>query len=500
MTGQTMKKNVLFIICHDIGRKYGSYGDIQIVTPTIDQLAQESIQFNNQFCQWPLCGPSRANIFTGCRPLTTERYNNQPFFPRFRRKKGSDFLSLSEVFKKHGYLSLGTGLIYHDVEDSSSWSQPKWTPEPDDEVPDWAEGWLPGWYVNQWQAPESKELMRKRLENLQAQGYTPEDLKDRTIVRKVRGPGVEAADVEDDAYYDGKVVNKALEYLEQMDSEQPFFLGVGLTAGHLPFMAPKKYWDLYDRSQLALPENLRVPEGSPEWTEGDSEPVQYYTQNGYEKPWKASKEESLELLHGHYATISYIDAQVGKLIDVLKKKEFYKNTIIVFTSDHGFSDGEHGYWGKHNMWDPSFQVPLLLKIPGVSDHGMQVNALTEHVDIYPTLCDLCSIPKPDFLEGASMTPILENPDRPWKKAVFAHRKHMWHDRLQVYELANTVRTKTHRLTVYLNGQGDELYVELFDYEKDPVETTNFAKDPNYEAVMHDMRHLLNEGWEKCLPV
>ena len=150
------------------------------------------------------------------------------------------------------------------------------------------------------------------------------------------------------------------------------------------------------------------------------------------------------------------------------------------TSDHGFSDGEHGYWGKHNVWDPSFQVPLLIKIPGVSEQGIQIEALTEHVDIYPTLCDLCGISKPDFLEGSSMTTLIEDPNRPWKRAVFAHRKHMWHDRLQVYDIANTVRTNTHRLTVYLDKNGDELYVELFDYEDDPLETINCAADPGIQ--------------------
>lgn len=490
--------NVLFIICHDIGRRYGCYGNPQIVTPHIDRLAQESVQFNNQFCQWPLCGPSRANIFSGCRPLTTERYNNQPFFPKFRKKMGPEFLSLPEIFKKHGYLSLGTGLIYHDVEDPDSWNRPKWEPVPDEKVPDWAKGWLPGSHVNKWQASESKDLIRKRLENLKAQGYTPEDLKDRAIIRKAQGPAVEAVDGEDDIYGDGKVVNKAIEYLNNMDTERPFFLGVGLIAGHTPFMAPKRYWDLYDRIQLQLPENLEVPEGSPEWVEGDSEPAQYYTQNGYEKPWRASREQSLELLHGHYATISYIDVQVEKLITALKQNGFYQNTIIILTSDHGFSDGEHGYWGKHNVWDTSFQVPLLLKIPGMSHQGMQIDALTEHVDIYPTLCALCGIPKPDFLEGISMVPLIENSNNPWKKAVFAHRKHMWHDRLQVYDIANTVRTHTRRFTVYLDEKGDELYTELFDYEKDPYETTNFAQNPDYEAIVNEMRHLLNTGWKNCL--
>jgi arylsulfatase A-like enzyme len=462
------------------------------------------VQFNNQFCQWPLCGPSRANIFTGCRPLTTERYNNQPFFPNFRKKRGTEFRSLPEHFRLNGYQSLGAGLVYHDVEDPPSWSQPKWEPSIPQTVPKWAEGWLPPENVQRWQNPHSLELMRQRLERLQAEGYTPEQCKDPSVWRKAQGPAVEAIDADDEIYHDGKVTRKALEYLEQMDSEQPFFLATGFIAGHTPYMAPQKYWDLYDRQQLRLPENLEVPEGSPEWASGDSEPSQFYTQDGYEKPWRADREQSLELLHGHYATISYIDAQVGALLDALKRLEMHDNTVIVLVSDHGFHDGEHGYWGKHNLWDASLQVPLLLRIPGMSDQGIQINALTEHVDIYPTLCDLCDLPKPDFLEGTSTMPLIENPARPWKQAVFAHRKHMWHDRIQAYAIANTVRTQTRRLTVYLDERGSELYVELFNYAhdpcgQDPLETTNVANDQKYNAAMREMRSLLHAGWRACIP-
>ncbi len=491
--------NILFIICHDIGRRYSSYGNAQIHTPNIDRLAQESVQFNNQFCQWPLCGPSRANIFTGCRPLTTERYNNQPFFPNFRKKMGAEFRSLPEHFRLNGYQSLGAGCVYHDVEDPPSWNQPKWVPSVPKDVPEWAEGWLPPENLHRWQNPQSLHLIRQRLEGLQAQGYTQEQFKDPAIWRKAQGPAVEAFDAEDEVYYDGKVTRKTLEYLEQMDSAQPFFLTAGFIAGHTPFMAPQKYWDLYDRRQLQLPDNLDVPEGSPEWAAGDSEPVQFFTQDGYEKPWRANREQALELLHGHYAAISYIDAQVGKLIDALKRRGLYDNTLLVLTSDHGFHDGEHGYWGKHNVWDVSLRVPLLMRIPGQRDKGVQIEALTEHVDIYPTLCDACGLPKPGFLEGTSMVSLIENPERPWKTAVFAHRKHMWHDRIQAYAMANTVRTPTHRLTIYLDEQGHELYRELFDYAHNPQETINFANEPAYEAVMQEMHCLLDAGWQKCVP-
>jgi iduronate 2-sulfatase len=499
MAESSRQPNVLFLICHDIGRRYGSYGNAQIVTPHIDALAQDAVQFDQHFCQWPLCGPSRATIFSGCRPPTTERYNNQPFFPHFRQKMGPAFGTLPELFKAHGYRSLAAGLVYHDVPDPPSWSEPKWDPPPAADAPEWAQGWLAAEHVNMWLAAESRALMRQRLEHLQAQGCTPQDFRDRALIRKARGPAVEGPDVADDAYYDGQVTQKALECLEQVDASRPFFLAVGFVAAHTPFRAPKRYWDLYNRTQLRLPENLHVPANTPEWAEGDSEPAQYYTQHGYERPWRASREASLELLHGRYAAISYIDAQVGKLLAALQRRGLDQETIVVLTSDHGFHDGEHGYWGKHNLWDVSLQVPLLVRLPASEAGGTRIQALTEHVDLYPTLCDLGGLPKPAFLEGDSMLPLLDRPERLWKPAVFAHRKPMWHDRLQVYAFANTVRTATQRFTVYLDAQGQELFTELFDYEHDPLETMNVAADPRYADVCREMRQILNAGWQYCRP-
>lgn len=491
--------NVLFVISHDIGRRYGCYGNTGIVTPHVDRLARESVQFDNHFCQWPLCGPSRANIFTGCRPLTTERYGLEPFFPGFRKKMGAGFQSLPEYFKGHGCRALAAGFIYHDVKDPESWSRPEWEPPVSKAVPDWAAGWISPQDVNRYMSPESRELIRRRLQNLQAAGFKQEDFKDQGVRRKVLGPAVEMFDGDDESYYDGQVTRKAVEYLEQSDPSRPFFLAVGYVNAHTPFMAPKRYWDLYDRRKLRLSANQEVPAGSPEWASGDSEPAQYYTQDGYEKPWRAGREQSLELLHGRCAAISYFDAQVGKLVEALRRRGLYDKTLIVLTSDHGFHEGEHGYWGKHNLWDVSLQVPLLMRIPGAKFNGTRIAALTEHVDIYPTLCELGGLPPPPCLEGDSLVPVMERPGRPWKTAVFAHRKHMWHDRLQAYAFANSVRTRTHRLTAYLDERGREMYMELFDYEKDPLETANFVLDPACGEIKQKLAELLRQGWRHCRP-
>lgn len=504
---ETSGPNVLFLIMHDVGRRYGCYGNPRVISPNVDALASESLRFENHYCHWPLCGPSRANIFTGCRPLTTQRFDNRPFFPAFRERSREDFRSLPELFRLHGYRTFGTGLVFHDVDDEPSWSDGFWRPSLPAEERRWiriAQEASP----NPWLDRDSSRLIEERLQRLREAGMGEEDLKRPENLRRFRGPAVEAAEVADNAYFDGQAAEKAIDWIHGRGAPGPFFLAVGFTAGHLPFNCPGKYWDLYDRSALQLPEYRQPPLGSPEWVEGDSEPVQYYTQSGYDRPWHADEEQSRELLHGRYAVISYIDALVGEILEALRSSGLYDDTLVVLTSDHGFHDGEHGYWGKHNLWERSLTVPLLLRLPcggslpeggGRADGGSAVGALTEHVDLYPTLCELCGLEKPQWLEGQSLVPLIADPGREWKRAVFSHRRHMWHDRLQVYDIAHTVRTGRYRYTLYLDGRGKRLYRELFDYLEDPLETENRAGLPGCRETAAELQRMIQGGWREQRP-
>jgi iduronate 2-sulfatase len=498
------KPNVVFFIMHDIGRRYGCFGNENVLSPHIDALASESLRFENHFCHWPLCGPSRANIFSGLRPLTTERYDNQPFFPGFRKRRGPEFRSLPELFRRNGYRTFGSGLVFHDVDDPPSWSDGFFRPALPGEQRKWiriAQESSP----NPWFNGDSLRLIEERLNRLRDRGLDEEELLRPENLRRFRGPAVEAGDAGDEAYFDGQAVEQALRWIEGYDGKVPFFLAVGFTAGHLPFNSPRRYWELYDRNSLRLPSNRRPPEGSPEWAEGDSEPVQYYTQSGYDEPWHADEKQSLELLHGHCAAISYIDALVGRTLEALRARGIYERTLVVLTSDHGFHDGEHGYWGKHNLWDTSLAVPLLIRMPasgqggdgrsgGIRTGGSVIPALTEHVELYPTLCDLCGLAKPSWLEGKSLLSLLDGTGRDSKRVVYAHRKHMWHDRLQVYDVAHTVRTQRYRYTVYLDKRGELLYRELFDYQEDPLETENRAELPACGTTTTGLGTLLEHNW------
>ena len=413
---------------------------------------------------------------------------------------GPHFSSLPELFRLNGYHTFGAGLLYHDADDPLSWSEPFLRPDLPKEKKRRiriAQQASP----NPWLNKDSIKLIEERLARLRAAGLSDQELLEPSNLRKFKGPPVEEGEVPDDAYFDGQTTSRILKWIDNFSSSKPFFLAIGFTAGHLPFNSPGKYWDFYNRNTLTLPSYDDPPFNSPEWVEGDSEPVQYYTQNGYEQPWHANKEQSMELLHGHYAAISYIDAMTGRILSGLKKHGLYENTVIVLTSDHGFHDAEHGYWGKHNLWDTSLAVPLLIRIPPVTGQipGSRVSALTEHVDIFPTLCDLCGLKKPEWLEGDSFLPLIKNPELTWKKAVFAHRKHMWHDRLQVYEIAHSVRTFRYRYTVYLDREKQILYRELFDYQEDPLEKDNRSEQPEYAQTVSHLEAMLNSSWKALRP-
>jgi len=408
---------------------------------------------------------------------------------------GSQFATLPEHFRNHGYLTSAVGFVYHDVDDFKSWSLGHWRPPTSEMLENHGKGprdGLPGRIRGQWQSPEALNLIRERWERLQAAGFTERDLEDPRVERQARGPAVESADVKDEAYHGGQVASKTIEIIHSLSKDEPFFLAAGFIDTHLPFWAPKRFWDLYDRDSLVMPGFLEPPQGSPEWAMGDSEPAQYYTTHGYERSWTPSVEESLELLHGRFAVLSFFDHLVGRILLALEQAGHAENTMVVLTSDHGFHEGEHGYWGKHNLWDRSLQVPLILHLPGAMEQEERVSGLTEHVDIYPTLCELAGLPLPgEFLQGLSMLHLLSNPRAEGKVAVFAHRKPMWHDRIKAYDIAHSVRTQQYRLTRYLDESGRNLYTELFDYAKDSEERYNFAQDPQYAAVLSDLVELLN---------
>ena len=434
------KPNILFIAVDDLRMAaMGAYGVTQAKTPNMDRLAADGVVFERAYCQYPICMPSRASLMTSMRTVG-RRADQGP---------SKDAVTLGRHFRNHGYTAVANGKIYHTVADSAdSWSEPPWRVY-DYEVE--TEGdWGKYHFDKIWRHPESQN-------HISGLG---------------RGPYREAADVDDYDYEDGKVVQKSLEDLQRLSQKDgPFFLAVGFHRPHLPFNAPKRYYDLYDPDAMDLADNRFAIANQPGSLRNSGEIRNYSQIDG----WPADEAFHRQARHAYFACVSYVDALIGKLLDALKSLGLYDNTVIVLWSDHGWLLGEHNFWGKHNTLSESIQTPLIVRAPGYK-MGARSNALVELLDIYPTLCELAGLPFPDShgLEGKSFVPLLEDPHRPWKEAVFSQ-----------YQDHRVVKTDRYIYTEWPNG--DRM---LFDHQTDPDENVNVADQPEYAEVASRLREAL----------
>ncbi|MBS3821964.1 MAG: sulfatase [Phycisphaerae bacterium] len=378
------RPNVLMIAVDDLRPQLGCYGHEQMISPHIDALAGRGVLFKRAYCQVPVCGASRASLLTGLRP-TNRRFVT---YKTWARKDAPDAVSLPGWFRRQGYETISRGKIFHHKTDcKDAWS-----------TLDRLRG-FPGYVM-----AESRQIgraYRKKHGNSHKQG-----------------PATECADRPASDYPDGKVAERCMTDLKRLaKADKPFFLAAGFHKPHLPFAAPKKYWDLYDRSKIDLADNPFAPKGAPRqalhnWGELRG----YYT--GIPANGPLSDVQARELIHGYYACVSFIDAQIGQLLAELKRQGLANNTLVVLWGDHGWNLGEHGLWCKHCNFETSLHSPLIFAGPGVAE-GKSTDALVEYVDLYPTLCDLAGLRQPDHLEGLSMAPLAHKPDRPWKQAVFS---------------------------------------------------------------------------------
>ena len=426
--------NVLFIIVDDLRPLLGCYGHPEMHTPNIDRLTQRGTLFNRAYCQYPLCNASRTSILTGLRPETTSVFSNSAKF----REKLPDAVTLPQHFKTSGYHTQSVGKIAHNQamqDDDYSWSVPSWTKS---------------FYVN----PSFN-------------------------------PSWQALDVEDDALRDGKTAKRAVEVLKEIQDTR-FFLAVGFHKPHLPFYAPKKYYELYEDESFNLPSSYSLPDGAPAIAGGKSRWFREFRDIPDEGPLSNAK--TLELIRGYAASTSYMDAQVGRVLDQLDILRLTENTVIVFAGDHGFYLGEHGMWNKNKLFEVSLRSPLIVSVPRQTYQGVKTDALTELVDIYPTLCDACQIPIPSQLEGASLMSVIAQPTRPWKTAAFSQKGG---------GNGNSIRTDRYRYTEW--GSNGRRGVELYDYDTDPNETVNIAPLPENAELVARLSEQLHAGWQNALP-
>ncbi len=294
------------------------------------------------------------------------------------------------------------------------------------------------------------------------------------------GPAFEAPELADDDLLDGDTVSNALQAMRELAGkpQQPFFLAVGFANPHVPWVAPKRYWDLYREQDIPLPENNYAPRNAPAFAASSG--TDFYWYSNVPKDRKVSPEFGRRCLHGYLAAISYVDAGVGRLLDELERLKLVENTIVIFWGDHGYYMGEHGWWGgKHNNYEGATRAPLLIAVPGQKHRGSHTSALVEFVDIYPSLAELCGLPLAPGLEGTSFVPLLDDPNRPWKKAAFSEYP-------KGGRQGTAMRTDRYRYVEWRDKKGELVASELYDHQSDPQENQNLAGKPEHKALLEEL--------------
>lgn len=487
--------NILFIPIDDLRPELGCYGNEYIKTPNIDQLAKQGVVFTRAYCQQAVCNPSRASLLTGLRPDSIQVWDLYVGF----RENVPDVVTLPQFFKQMGYTTIGLGKTFHnDIPDTISWTEkPHIDGFPFD--PD-------AFYVNE----DNVKIQQEKIEALKAAGKSRIDPLGHWYV-KAKATEIGMAD--DDAYFDGAQTTLAIKKMKELATQKnPFFLSVGYYRPHLPFNAPKKYWDLYNRDSIPLADNQFSTERSPDYANHGYQELKGYVDCNdlplpNENPWNIERQK--EMKHGYYASVSYVDDQIGRLLTELKKLGLSENTIVVLWGDHGWKLGEHNGWCKMTNYEIDTHVPMIFSGAGVKAKGKQSNALTEFVDIYPTLCEMAGFKIPDHLQGTSLVPLLENPDAEWKTAAFSQfllgRFGPPETRLQE-RMGYSIRTDRFRYVEWYSWNKEEktkcelLDRELFDHLIDPQENKNLVNDLEYKNTVELISKQLELGWRNALPV
>lgn len=482
------RPNVLFIAVDDLRPEMGCYGNSVVKTPHLDRLAKRGIVFGRAYCQQAVCSPSRSSLLTGKRPDATRVWDLQTHF----RVALPDAITLPQYFKTHGYHAAALSKIYHaGFEDGRSWSEPHWYPngqtvdtDPSDPtkriVSKGGRGVRKNGSASTPPAPEKEEAASKE---------GPSGSANQKAAKAV--PAYEASSKADDELPDGFTAAEAVRRLHELKAKsEPFFLAVGFLKPHLPFVAPKKYWDLYDPTQIPGPETDVLPQGAPEFAGHLNGELHAYLGVPPDNPIPADFARTLR--HGYYACVSYTDAQVGRLLDALDTEGLAQNTVIVLWGDHGWQLGDHGLWHKHTNFEKATRAPLLISVPGLKTAGQSCQSPVEFIDVYPTLADVCGLPVPADIDGKSLRPLLENPaSAPPNNVAISQYPRPAGQTKQGALMGYSIRDERWRLTLWRNrSTGLIVARELYDEQDDPAETRNLAdRNEHHHIVERLSRHL-----------
>ena len=440
------RPNVLFIAVDDLRPELGCYGHPFMKTPNIDALAAAGTVFTNAYCNVPVCGASRASIMTGIRPAR-DRFVD---YDCRIETDVPDAPTIHGFFRDSGYHAVGLGKILHFPDDTNDdWSEPQWRPDYENlSQTDW----------RNYQLPENRAISESNDNGA--------------------GPPFERADVPDNAYHDGMTAERAAKTVRELAAkEQPFFLAVGFLKPHLPFNAPEKYWALYDDTDIEMPQTYYRADGTPDAIYHNSGELRFgYA--GVPEDEVLPEDYARQLIQGYYAATSYMDANVGRVLDALEASGEADNTIIVLWGDHGWNLGDHTMWCKHSVFNTSLRVPLIIRAPGF-ERGQVTAALSEYVDVFPTLAALSGLERPSGLDGESLVGALSDPVTAGKEAVFTRWKN-----------ADNVTTKNYSYAEWVNDDGQEYARVLFDHRTDSLEVNNVVNRPDMRPVVKQLSGLL----------
>jgi uncharacterized sulfatase len=456
---QRRRFNVLFIAVDDLNRRLGCYGDKLAKTPNIDRLAKYGVVFRRAYCQYPLCNPSRTSLLSGLYPTETKIMDNQT--PP--RTYIGDIVFLPQHFRQNGYFTARVGKVYHGgMDDPASWDiseEPRRT-------------------VRQRQRQQRRTETRQRKRAEAWEGDFILAGLGSTQVAELQWRMTENEDADEP---DGMIARRAVQILEEhlrTRKDQPFFLAVGFHKPHLPWVAPRRYFEMHDPAKMPLPQT--PPD--------DLEDIPQVALTLRPQEQKMTDEEKRLAIRAYYACVSFMDAQVGVLLDALDKHKLWDNTVIVLWGDNGFHLGEHGgLWRKMTLFEESAGVPLIIAAPNINGKGKSCDRTVEFVDIYPTLCELCGLPMPKHhLSGKSLVPLLNDPKASWDKPAltFVRRGKV---------LGVSIRTERWRYTEWDEGR---MGVELYDHENDPHEWRNLANNPKFADVVKEMKRLMRERMKR----
>lgn len=434
------EKNVLFIVADDLNCAISPYGDETAITPNLDRLAKRGVVFQRAYCQQSVCNPSRSSFLTGRYPDATGVDDLRKSF----RTKLPNVVTLPQAFLNQGYFTQCIGKIFHnmgDTKDRQSWSVDEYL----------------------FEGTHAADTVYAQI---QWTASTPKP--------KYKAPATEALEVPDTAYRDGRITERAVDaILRSKEKGQPFFFAVGYWRPHLPFVAPKPYWDLYQLEDIPSPVSTTAPENVPAIALHPNREVHGY---GLVPDGPIDEKLTRHLRHGYYASISFLDAQIGKLLDALKREKLLNNTIIVFTSDHGFHIGEHGLWAKTTNFELDARVPLIISDPNhTNQHGKSTAALAELVDLIPTLTGLAEIKTPSGQHGVNLGPVIKDVSTSVKDYAFSQHQHPFYGKTKATHWGYSVRSDRWRYTEWQKIDSKEVdVIELYDHENDPNETVNVA--------------------------